>query len=173
MHIIVSRYFWCRLSASIHHILLLRTIPEYDHMLLFKNLNHFLRLGLLLFLSLEWLFSLTPISASTFHSQNTETRILFPYALFWISIFAPHVLVVLFKLPTIMLVPIILLFIEFWGRRCSKTVWIDLWIMSQHIAFLFSPVTSNLTISSVIIPSLVEWQDVQNQLLSFLTFARG
>lgn len=108
VHIIVSHYFWCIL-----HILLLRTIPEYDDMLLFKNLNHFLRLGLLLFLSLEWIFSLTPISASTFNSQNTETRILFPYALFWISVFAPHVLVVLFKLPILMLVTIILLFMEF------------------------------------------------------------
>lgn len=108
VHIIVSHYFWCIL-----HILLLRTIPEYDDMLLFKNLNHFLRLGLLLFLSLEWIFSLTPISASTFHSQNTETRILFPYAIFWISVFAPHVLVVLFKLPILMLVTIILLFMEF------------------------------------------------------------
>lgn len=78
-------------------------------------------------------FSLTPILTSTFHSQNTETRILFPYTLFWISVFTPHVLVVLFILPILILVTVNNLTVHgVWGKRYRKTIWVDLTHETPH-----------------------------------------
>lgn len=52
---------------------------------------------------------------------------------FWISVFASHVLVVLFKLSILILVTVNNLAVHgVWGRRCSKTIWVDLCHKSLH-----------------------------------------